>query len=214
MGWRPQINERGVITRFSNSDTGEVISASEYERRMQTLQGGYTPDYSIQPGLSAAGTYAAAPFVSQPQPSGMYAYQTKNGHQVLVPPDNARSIYSPRTPQYAYTPPVNYTNVPAVTMAPAPAYNPGYNPLIQPGAQILSPSATPISAPVSAPISTPISAPVSDSMTAPANSEENEAPALIAIFPDLPCPLAQAYHLQLVNICKEKICDWKACQVT
>jgi len=152
MGWRPQINERGVIARFSNSDTGEVISAQEYERRMQTLQGGYTPGYSNQPAFSNAGTYAAAPFVSQAQPSGMYAYQTRNGHQVLVPPDNSRSMHPTQMPQYGYLPPngANYTNAPAVTMAPPqPAFNSGDNPLIQPGAQILSPGSTPVSAPIS-----------------------------------------------------------------
>ncbi len=52
MSWRPQINDRGVIVRFSNSDTGEVITTQEYERRMQMLQGGYTPSDS-QPGISS-----------------------------------------------------------------------------------------------------------------------------------------------------------------
>ncbi len=135
MGWRPQLNERGVITRFSNSDTREVISAAEYERRMQTLQGGYTPGYPNQPALSSDGNYASNPYLAQPTParqSGPYAYQNRAGHSVLVPPDN---VSTARSGQYAYAP-SPYTVAPAIQSAPHTANNP----LIQPGAQILGPN--------------------------------------------------------------------------
>ncbi len=147
MSWRPQLNEKGVITRFSNSDTGEVISAQEYERRMQTLQGSYTPNYYNQPGTSSiGGTYTGAPYMPQnmpqnmpqAQPNGMYAYQTRNGHIVLVPPDNARSAY----PQYNSAPAPDdgvQTRLPAgISTAPIPTND---NPLIQPGANIIPPNA-------------------------------------------------------------------------
>ncbi len=148
MGWRPQLNERGVIARFSNSDTGEVISAQEYERRMQTLQGGYTPNYPSQPSLtSVGGTYTGAPYASVPQtsiqsgmqpssqPTGPYAYQTRSGHSVLVPPDNNRSAY----PQQYNTAPDDgvHTRLPAGMPSASFPTNTNDNPLIQPGAHIL-----------------------------------------------------------------------------
>ncbi len=154
MGWRPQINERGAIARFSNSDTGEVISAKEYERRMQTLPGGFTPGYPNQPSLSAAGTYGASPFIPQAQPishpTGMYAYQTRAGHAVVVPPDNNRGTYSSQAPQYGYVPSASYNQMPQAPTQPEVSDNP----LIQPGAQILSSGTMPISTPISAPVQT------------------------------------------------------------
>jgi type IV secretory pathway TraG/TraD family ATPase VirD4 len=41
MSWRAQIDDRGVIARYKDLESGEVISAKEYERRMQMQQGQY-----------------------------------------------------------------------------------------------------------------------------------------------------------------------------
>ena len=60
MGWRPQINDRGVIIGFRNPDTGEGISAREYQRRVQMMQGGYTPD-NTQPGIDSGASSTGAP---------------------------------------------------------------------------------------------------------------------------------------------------------
>lgn len=198
MSWRPQLNDKGVITRFSNSDTGEVISAREYERRMQTLDGGYTPSYGGQPAMySSGGTYSGGSYSAPPstpqyqttapvatQPNGMYAYQTRGGHVVLVPPDNSRRSFQN---QYPVPDDGVHTRIPAgmpapmsapMPMATMPPANTNDNPLIQPGAQILGPnsqygapqaSLTPAPVPVAQP-----QAPMSASDAKPASHESGE----------------------------------------
>jgi type IV secretory pathway TraG/TraD family ATPase VirD4 len=42
MTWRARINDKGVITQYSDAETGETISAREYERRLETQQGSYS----------------------------------------------------------------------------------------------------------------------------------------------------------------------------
>jgi hypothetical protein len=49
MPFRPQIDEKGVITRYKDTDTGEYISAKEYERRVMMQHGGYS--YQMQPSM-------------------------------------------------------------------------------------------------------------------------------------------------------------------
>ena len=41
MPYRAQIDDRGVISRYKDTDTGETISSKEYERRIMAQQGGY-----------------------------------------------------------------------------------------------------------------------------------------------------------------------------
>ncbi|MBX9725290.1 MAG: hypothetical protein K2X81_28055, partial [Candidatus Obscuribacterales bacterium] len=41
MGYRAQIDDRGVITKYKDTDTGEVITAQEFQRRQGLQQGGY-----------------------------------------------------------------------------------------------------------------------------------------------------------------------------
>jgi hypothetical protein len=41
MPWRAQIDERGVVSRYKDTETGEVISAKEFERRSMMQAGGY-----------------------------------------------------------------------------------------------------------------------------------------------------------------------------
>jgi hypothetical protein len=56
MTWRTQINEKGAITRYVDTDTGETISAREYQRRMQMQQGNYSTA-PIMPGMYPTGAY-------------------------------------------------------------------------------------------------------------------------------------------------------------
>lgn len=92
MSWRAQIDDRGVITRYKDLDTGEVISAKEYERRLQMQSGQYLvaptstlPQMTAAPagagyvmakprdggGLSPNGTIIADPSAMQMVPGGM-----------------------------------------------------------------------------------------------------------------------------------------------
>ena len=41
MPYRAQIDEHGAITKYKDTDTGEVISAKEFERRLSSQNGGY-----------------------------------------------------------------------------------------------------------------------------------------------------------------------------
>jgi len=50
MGWKTQIDERGIVTRYRDTDTGECISPQEFERRQQMGQLQYQP---AQPAMTA-----------------------------------------------------------------------------------------------------------------------------------------------------------------
>src|SRR5271156_1322674 len=136
MSWRPQINEKGIITRYKDLDTGRVRSVSDYQRRMQMQMGGYSgaPGMSQQPGLVAAPP-AAAPGA----PMGQTMYPAAGGNQdpsampAAAPQGYAPSAFPAQDPsaQSQQAPP------------PAPS---GGSPLIQPGAEILTPGASPAQA--------------------------------------------------------------------
>lgn len=167
MSWRPQINDRGVIIRFSNSDTGEVITTQEYERRMQMLQGGYTPSYSqSQPSFSngtdqmiapaASPSMDNSPAVTMPTPYSSYQNRINNGQSVpFAPPDDPayRGMAYPLPQLQTQALPMNSQMQAQPGMQGQPgmqaqssmpiqtqqmsAIN-GDNPLVQPGAQILA----------------------------------------------------------------------------
>lgn len=51
MSWKAQIDESGRLTRYKDSETGEVISDKEYARRMQMqTMPAYSPYPSMQTG--------------------------------------------------------------------------------------------------------------------------------------------------------------------
>jgi type IV secretory pathway TraG/TraD family ATPase VirD4 len=136
MSWRPQINEKGIVTRYKDLDTGQVLSVSDYQRRMQMQMGGYSgaPGMSPQPGLVAAPP-AAAPGA----PMGQAMYPAAGGLQ-------DPSAMPAAAPQ-GYAPGAFPAQDPSAQsqLAPPPAPS-GGSPLIQPGAEILTPGASPAQA--------------------------------------------------------------------
>lgn len=157
MGYRAQIDDHGQITRYKDTDTGEVISAREFERRIMSQQGGYmgggAPGYSQQapqmyanPAQAVAppgSTYSSnvAPMFQSAQQSGFagnpQTYQPYPGSQPqgMQP----QGMQQQGMPQQAM-PMGQQQGMPTAQPAPAniPTETPGSNPLIQPGAQMLS----------------------------------------------------------------------------
>lgn len=62
MTWRQQMNDKGVITQYKDSDTGEILTAAQFEQRMQAANG-----MAEDSGSLTANSPAAA------QPQGMMA---------------------------------------------------------------------------------------------------------------------------------------------
>lgn len=94
MSWRAQIDDRGVIARYKDLDTGEVISAKEYERRMQMQQGQYL----------MAPTNGSPQMVAMPPGSGYVMAQPHEGggmspHGGLMAPSN-NSLVPPPPPMH------------------------------------------------------------------------------------------------------------------
>lgn len=61
MSWKAQMNDRGVIARYRDTDSGEILTPAEFERRMQMAQLQYTPAQSQLTAVPPASPYAAAP---------------------------------------------------------------------------------------------------------------------------------------------------------
>jgi len=165
MGWKTQIDERGVITRYRDTDTGECITPQEFERRMQMGQLQYQP---AQPAMQAmppgmAGTYSAvgpgAGYPAQPMgasmggvnPAGpMMSAQLGAAQQMMGGQMNAAQNVMGQLSQInqqasqglggAASPAA--PGMPMAPAAPAPTADAG-NPLIQPGAKMLTASAQP-----------------------------------------------------------------------
>jgi len=125
MPWRGQINDRGVITRFKDSETGESVSAAEYQRRM-----------GMQDGSASVGSNPMLSRTDGPTIGPVSA--TSNRH--------ANESYGAEQPQPAAEYPAaiapNAYPAPTSTLynaAPNLALQPG-NPLLQPGAQPIGPN--------------------------------------------------------------------------
>jgi type IV secretory pathway TraG/TraD family ATPase VirD4 len=133
MPWRTQINEKGVVTRYQDTDSGDVMTAHDYERRMQMQMGGY----SGSPGLTAA----------PPGPGG----SLQGGQKALIYPSSQYNDAYPSggygaNPQINPQSPMSTSTFPSQDagmqgQAAPPPIAPGGSPLIQPGAQILAPGA-------------------------------------------------------------------------
>ena len=123
MPWRGQINDRGVITRFKDTETGEVVSAAEYQRRMGMSDGSAPMSGANNPMLSRTDGPTAGPISAT---SGRHSAESYGEAPPAAPeyPVAATPAASP----YPAAP----TMVPG--MAPNLALQPG-NPLLQPGAQ-------------------------------------------------------------------------------
>ncbi|MDQ5937469.1 MAG: Type secretory system conjugative transfer family protein [Cyanobacteriota bacterium erpe_2018_sw_21hr_WHONDRS-SW48-000092_B_bin.40] len=127
MTWKAQMNERGVIQSFRDTDTGEQVSVKEFERRMQ-MQGAIGPNDG---SLQAQPAYPQ----SYPVPGSEAAIQQgmQSGTQAGMQPYQAQP--APQT--YATGAPAPYQQAPAAGY-PQPAQQ-GYqqapsSPLVQSGA--------------------------------------------------------------------------------
>lgn len=136
MTWRTQINEKGVVTRYCDTDSGETISAKEYERRMQMQQGSYSGGAPM-PGMYAVpppppGAYAAPGAYAPP---GSYSagplYPANSG----APTPGQLPVYAPVPGQQGMMPGMQ-SGLSAAPPSPVGAAD-GANPLIQPGAQMV-----------------------------------------------------------------------------
>lgn len=118
MTWRAQIDDRGAVTRYKDADSGEVISAKEYERRLQTEQHHQylSPDGS-HPQLVAT-------------PGSAYAPQAAPANSMPAGGSPVPATSSSAAQQMAAPPVVN-------------TQNSSNNPLIQPGAQLLNTGGAP-----------------------------------------------------------------------
>ncbi|HEY9788248.1 MAG TPA: type IV secretory system conjugative DNA transfer family protein [Candidatus Obscuribacterales bacterium] len=125
MSWKAQIDDRGVITRYKDTDSGEVISAQEYERRMQMQQ----TTYSISPGAGMSAPHLGSPmYVPAPYGGAAAAPYGQGGPPVqLGGQDLSQHLINQGLQQ---APPAQPMAQPMAPMA-------GPNPLIQPGAQML-----------------------------------------------------------------------------
>lgn len=157
MSWRAQIDDRGVITRYKNSETGEVVSAKEYERRIQMQQGQYivTPSY---PQMTAAPQGTAYTGIADPNGGGAaIAGKARISDTGVYLTPNQNGVPAQQQPMIAGQPlvqgdasqaqmqqgqPMQQQGVEAGaqqgTLATAPQEQGGQNPLIMPGAKMLA----------------------------------------------------------------------------
>jgi hypothetical protein len=130
MSWKAQINDRGVITRYKDDVTGQVISAKEFERQsqMQPAPAAYPSHPSMQSGMPLYAAPASA-YGGGAAPGG-YAQ-----HSASLPPiqsggqDLSQHLINQGIQQAPQA-------MPAVQPMGMPAGGP--NPLVQPGAQMLN----------------------------------------------------------------------------
>ncbi|RTL40761.1 MAG: hypothetical protein EKK48_16010 [Candidatus Melainabacteria bacterium] len=149
MSWRPQLDERGVCVRYKDTETNEVISSKEYDRRMQmqSSMGGT----SMAPGFSAGqsaggyampvgGSYGGYQPTPSPYPQGQMG-MAPTGAPVPGAAGQMGGYPAPMAPQ-------------------ALPQQPGSNPLVQPGARsvagggadLLSATASPAGNPMGNPM--------------------------------------------------------------
>ncbi|MBY0551005.1 MAG: type IV secretory system conjugative DNA transfer family protein [Candidatus Obscuribacterales bacterium] len=154
MGYRAQIDDRGVVTRYKDTDTGEVISAREMERRTMAQHGQYV--MSTPPGMpqmtaaSADPYHSGNPYAAGQAPAygggGAYPAQPVPGGYP-APAPGAVPGGMPAQGGYPSAPMAagGYQGAPqgmsqGMPQGAPPAAAPpesGNNPLIQPGAQVI-----------------------------------------------------------------------------
>jgi type IV secretory pathway TraG/TraD family ATPase VirD4 len=129
MGFKAQIDETGHITRYKDTDTGEVISAKEYARRAQMVQ---MPAYSPYPSMQTGQPMMMAPapmYAGQPGAANAYpVQQTQTGRPIGQ--DLSQHLINQGIQQAPQPMPVQAMPMQAMPMQ-------GQNPLMQPGAQML-----------------------------------------------------------------------------
>ncbi len=164
MSWRPQLDERGICVRYKDTETNEVVTAKEYDRRMQmqSSMGGTT----MAPGFSAgqsAGGYAMPVGGSYAQPGGGYpqaapsAYPQSAG---LVPPPPATPVQPGQMGAY-----------PGMAAPQALPQQPGSNPLVQAGARSVAGGGADLLSATASPAVNPLANnPLAQSGASPLNS--------------------------------------------
>ncbi|PZM77644.1 MAG: hypothetical protein DKT66_25525 [Candidatus Melainabacteria bacterium] len=128
MGFKAQIDETGHITRYKDTDTGEVISAKEYARRAQMVQ---MPAYSPYPSMQTAQPMMMPAPMYAGQPGAANAYpvqQTQTGRPIGQ--DLSQHLINQGIQQAPQPMPAQAMPMQAMPMQ-------GQNPLMQPGAQML-----------------------------------------------------------------------------
>jgi len=133
MSWKAQINDRGVITRYKDVDTGEVISAQDYARRAQMQTGGYSSGMPSRVSMGNQGNLGTGVYIPGTYPGGMSSGPS-GGYGGLSTGGVAAGSSSSLTAQEDPA-----LSAPNPTPAPLTA---DASPLIQPGAQILTPGAS------------------------------------------------------------------------
>ncbi len=163
MTYKAQINDRGQVVCYRDMDTGEVISAKEYEKRAQL--GAMVDTRSGYPGqLQAGGLYGGSggpPMLNQGQmmdPMSQGIAMQPGMQQPGMPPMQQMPMQQMPMQQM----PMQRQMQPG--MPPMQSQGPG-SPLIQPGAQMLSPQSSQVPGLPQAPAGVQGAAPGSGEMT-------------------------------------------------
>ncbi|MCC7529843.1 MAG: type IV secretory system conjugative DNA transfer family protein [Candidatus Melainabacteria bacterium] len=152
MSWKAQIDETGKITRYKDSETGQSISAKEYERQAQMqMMPAYSPYPSMQTGQPMMPMYAGHPGAANAYPvqqmqTGRPIGQDLSQHLINQGIQQApQAMPMQQMPMQAM--PTQGMAVPGMQPMGQMGGAPG-SPLVQPGAQMLGPGgALPVGAP-------------------------------------------------------------------
>ena len=136
MPYRAQINDHGVVTQYKDTDSGVVISAKEYERRLTMQAGAYSYPGQQLPQMEA--TPAGSPYNQVAPAFGGGGYQQAAPQMVPAPPAMAGGNYG-NMPQQPMAPMAPLAPMQAMPGSPSAAPQlPSSSSLIQPGAQMLN----------------------------------------------------------------------------
>ena len=131
MTYRKQQNERGEIIGYTNTETGESISAKDFEKQMQMQQ------------LNAPSRQQmSAPMQMPMQPHMNYQQPAAGSHQVMIPGQGlyqATDGVNPRIPVGMGQSPAPSQGFSFGAQPVMPSINPHTSPLVQPGATLLTP---------------------------------------------------------------------------
>ena len=95
MSWKAQMNEKGFISSYRNTDTGEQMSARDFERMMQMqgsvgapdgsmpMQSSYPQTYA-QPGMQPSMQPGMQPGMQPSMQPGMQPYQAQPAPQTYA----------------------------------------------------------------------------------------------------------------------------------
>lgn len=143
MSWKAQIDETGKITRYKDSETGQSISAKEYERQaqMQTMPA-YSPYPSMQTGQPMMPMYAGHPGAANAYPVQQMQTGRPIGQDLSQHLINQGIQQAPQTMPMQQMPMQAMPNQGMAVPGMQPTGQMGgaqNNPLYQPGAQMLGP---------------------------------------------------------------------------